>query len=742
MNNGWEPDDDWHVEERDWYKDLMSYEKDWLISSPYYDEQTGLYCVTFAKKVYNDKTGEFMGNFGIDFYMDKLVDILGNSYSDSQYAFLVDAKGEIINHPFGKYQMSENGSANIIGLPYNSVESDGKDIQIIKDYDDRYKTVISTRNEESGFSIYVVNDLFWIYKSVFIMGAICLVAMIVCVILVYILMTNLISLQNKANLKLRESADAAIAADRAKSGFLAQMSHEIRTPINAVLGMNEMILHESDDPRIIEYSANIQSSGKTLLALINSILDFSKIEDKKMEIIPVEYNTAVMINDLVTSVFHRAVDKGLKFTVDADESLPCMLKGDDVRIKQVILNLLTNAVKYTERGSVNLIIRQEKRTDDEIEIYVEVKDTGIGIKEEDISGLFESFKRLDEKRNRNIEGTGLSMSIATKLLEMMGSNLNVESVYGEGSRFFFTLNQIIVDKTPMGKYDLHSITNLLGDNKGMILYSPKARILVVDDNPMNQSVAENFLGLYGIKADKAFSGAECLEIIRNKTYDIILLDHMMPKMDGIEVIREIKKQKLIPDSTKMVVLTANAIIGAREMYISEGFDSYLTKPIESRELEKLLRNSLPKEIVQLVPVESRKSSKPVAEDNDSFSWDDIMAIREKCPELNMAAGMANCMESREFWIDTVSGFVESERSAELCSAFEKGDWKLYRIVVHSMKSAAKTIGAELVSEHARILEFSALDGNTDYIRQRHGEFIDEYKMLVENIRKVLELCAK
>ncbi len=743
MNNGWEPDDNWKVEERDWYKDLMASEGSWLISSPYYDEQTGLYCVTFAKKVYNYKTGEFLGNFGIDFYMDKLVDILGSSYGDSQYAFLVDAKGEIINHPFGKYQMSENESTNIVSLPYNLSVTNGKDIEIIKDYDDRYKLIISTRNEVSGFSTYVVNDIFSVYSNIFITGTICLLSMIICVILVYTLITNLINLQNKANINLRESADAAIAADKAKSDFLAQMSHEIRTPINAVLGMNEMILHESSDPRIREYSANIQSSGKTLLSLINSILDFSKIENNKMEIIPVEYETAVMINDLVTSVKQRAADKGLEFTVEADKELPSMLRGDDVRIKQVIVNLLTNAVKYTEKGSVRLTVRQEARTDKTVQIYVNVKDTGIGIREEDIEGLFTSFKRLDEKRNRDIEGTGLGMSIATKLLEMMGSKLEVKSVYGKGSEFFFILDQGIADEKPMGEYNKHNESEQNSRNADQILYAPDVKILVVDDNAMNLKVAENFLSIYGINADKASSGAECLDIIRKNKYDIILLDHMMPKMDGIEVLKEIKSRKLVPDNTKIIVLTANAIIGSREAYISEGFDGYLTKPVERKELEKILRQYLPDDKISFRPAEKPAAkTEEAAADDDSFTMKDIMDIRDICPELNMPAGLANCMDSKEFWLDTASGFVESERTGELCSALENKDWKLYRIVVHSMKSASKTIGAEMISERAKRLELSAANGETEVILRDNDDFVSDFRKLIENIRKVLEICSK
>ena len=742
MNTGWEPDDDWRVEERDWYKELMASENGWIISSPYLDEQTGLYCVTFAKRVYNDTTGEFLGNFGIDFYMDKLVDILGSSYSDSQYAFLVDAKGEIINHPFGKYQMSDTDSTNVVSLPYYAVGVNGSDIRIIKDYDERYKVIISTRNEMSGFSIYVVTDLFSVYGSSLISGTVCILALITCVILVYILMSNLINLQNRANKKLKESADAAIRADKAKSDFLAQMSHEIRTPINTVLGMNEMILHESSDTKIRDYSTNIQSAGRTLLSLINSILDFSKIEDNKMEIISAEYNTALLINDLVASVTQRAEGKGLELIVDADESLPSMLYGDDVRVKQVILNLLTNAVKYTEKGTVKLTVKTESRKENSIRILVDVTDTGIGIREEDIGALFESFTRLEEKRNRHIEGTGLGMAITTKLLEMMGSKLEVRSVYGKGSSFFFTLEQNIVDNTPMGNYAEHTESEHGTDHNNEILYAPDAKILVVDDNPMNLRVADDFLHLYGIEPELASSGSKCLELIRINHYDIIFLDHMMPKMDGIEVIREIRKNSLVPDSTEVIVLTANAIIGAREMYLSEGFDGYLTKPLENKELEKCLRRNLPEIKKQFRDVKESKQIEQDAPDDDSFTMKDIIDIRDICPGLNMSAGMANCMDSKEFWLDTVDGFISSERTGELCTAFENNDSKAYRIVVHSMKSAARTIGAELVSEHARLLEFAAADGDLDYIRKNHDSFLSEFRELIEKMKEVLKLWEK
>ncbi len=391
-------------------------------------------------------------------------------------------------------------------------------------------------------------------------------------------------------LKLEKTA--AESANEAKSSFLAQMSHEIRTPINAILGMNEMVLRESSEPQIKEYAENIKSSGRTLLSIINSILDFSKIEDGKMEIEPVSYETATLIYDLENTILERAKTKGLELIIDADEKLPKTLRGDDIRIKQVITNLLTNAVKYTEKGSVTLSVKKESETDGTAMIAVSVIDTGIGIKEEDIGVLTESFKRVDLIHNRTIEGTGLGLSIVTGLLSKMDSQLEVKSVYHQGSAFSFVLPQKVENSEPMGDYKKRTHKQAEKDDKEEKFSAPDARVIVVDDNKMNLKVAGKLLGLFGIKADMVGSGKEALQVLSEKEYDIIFLDHMMPEMDGIEVLREIKARKLISDKTEVIALTANAISGVREMYLSEGFDDYLSKPIEPAELEAILRKYL------------------------------------------------------------------------------------------------------------------------------------------------------
>ena len=322
-------------------------------------------------------------------------------------------------------------------------------------------------------------------------------------------MTTLTQIKNEK--KLEEAVQDALAAGRAKSQFLAQMSHEIRTPINAVLGMNEMILREASDENVLDYSETIQEAGKTLLNLINSILDFSKIEDGKMEIIPTEYATSSLIHNLAYSVSERARIKGLDFVIDIDETLPSVLIGDDVRLTQIVSNLLTNAVKYTEKGYVKLSIRNAGRRGDDVKLSISVKDTGIGIQEKDREKMFESFERLDEIRNRNIEGTGLGMAIVTKLLEMMGSEIHLYSVYGEGSNFFFELLQGVKDETPIGKYSSKSARSKKENEMEQYLYTVDAKVLVVDDNEMNLKVIKNLLRRCGITPALAglFPGFSC-----------------------------------------------------------------------------------------------------------------------------------------------------------------------------------------------------------------------------------------
>ncbi len=401
-------------------------------------------------------------------------------------------------------------------------------------------------------------------------------------------------------------------ATQAKSAFLANMSHEIRTPINAVLGMNEMILRESDEKNIISYSENIRSAGNTLLGLINNILDFSKIEAGKMELEPVDYDLSSVINDLVNVVQIRANEKGLIIALDIDPKTPKRLYGDEIRIKQVITNLLTNAVKYTEKGTVTFRIGYEKTDEkDQVNLKVAVEDTGIGIKPEDISRLFEKFDRIEEKRNRNIEGTGLGMNISQRLLEMMGSVMNVESTYEEGSKFSFVLRQKVTKWEELGDY-ARAYERLAGERRDYHekFAAPEAEVLAIDDNPMNLLVFKSLLNKTKVKIDTAKDGYEGLKYAHGKKYDIIFFDHMMPGIDSIETLHEMKGQKDNPNlNTPCICLTANAISGAREYYLDAGFDEYLTKPVDPSKLEEMMSRFLPEEkIVSAAEIEAENKN--------------------------------------------------------------------------------------------------------------------------------------
>ena len=387
-------------------------------------------------------------------------------------------------------------------------------------------------------------------------------------------------------------------ANKAKSNFLANMSHEIRTPINAIMGMNEMVLRECRDENIIEYSQNIQSASSNLLSIINDILDFSKIEAGKMEIVEVNYQLSSLLNDVINMIQVKANEKNLKFEININENLPSVLWGDEVRIRQVIVNILSNAVKYTKEGSVYFNV------DGEIKgsilcLKIAIKDTGIGIKEEDKAKLFSHFERLDIEKNRNVEGTGLGLAITYNLVQQMHGKLKVESEYEVGSTFTIYLPQQIENASPIGNFQekYHSYMKV---RKGYheTFQAPNASVLVVDDNSMNLLVVKNFLKKTMVQVTTCQNGEDCLKLMQQNKYHIVFLDHMMPGIDGIETLKRSKQMQYnTSKDAVMIALTANAIVGVREMYLQEGFDDYLSKPVRGYELEAVLQKYLPKELI-------------------------------------------------------------------------------------------------------------------------------------------------
>jgi len=542
----------------------------------------------------------------------------------------------------------------------------------------------------------------------------------------------------KTNKKLTELKEMADAANKAKSNFLANMSHEIRTPINTVLGMDEIILREATDVQIKSYAENIRDAGTTLLSLVNDLLDFSKIECGKMEILPVEYEIANVLTEVINMIEIKAANKKLEFKAIVAEDMPYLLFGDEIRLKQVITNLLTNAVKYTEEGSVILKVDWKEAGDSSVSLIVSVIDTGIGIKEEDLSRLFVSFERIEERRNRNIEGTGLGISITKELLELMNSSLNVRSEYGVGSTFSFTLKQGIRDRKPVGKFrEKYAYSNEKSKKYRTTFVAPNAKILVVDDNSMNLSVVEGLLKNTTIQVDCANSGAAALELCNDLKYDIIFMDHMMPYMDGIETLKNIKAATDGPNiDTPVIVLTANAVSGAKEMYLQEGFVDYMSKPIQGKRLEEKIVEFLPED--KYVMIEYDDMEKKLYQNLWKAVADDILSEYQfKILDIPMA------VESAEGDKDCVIFLFESFRDnvdknkTDIVSAYEKEDYSNYTIFVHALKSTSKMIGAQNLSEMARKMEESGKAGEFDYIRENYEAMINEYDAVVTEINDYL-----
>ena len=526
--------------------------------------------------------------------------------------------------------------------------------------------------------------------------------------------TNIVHFVDQEIEKEKLSADLRIAQKTSenKSQFLSNVSHELRTPINAVLGLDEMILRESKESATIEYATDIQNAGKTLLSLVNDILDSSKLEEGKMELIPTEYELSSMINDLVNMIGVKAEDKGLELLVEVDENIPHVLFGDEIRIKQVILNILTNAVKYTEQGSVLLEIGFIKsRSADSIMLRARVKDTGIGIKEDDLKKLFSRFERIEEERNKNIEGTGLGMNIVRRLLKLMNSELHVESVYGEGSDFSFEIEQRVVRWEPIGDFGeaYKSFVDGRAEYEAKFV-APDAKLLVVDDTTMNLTVVKGLLKEIKAEIITAESGAEALEKVKEIKFDIIFMDQRMPKMDGVETFHEMQKLSEAGENlsakTPVIMLTANAVSGSREQFLKEGFSDYLSKPIDPGKLEIMVRTYLPDEKV-LDPAEYEVEEFAPDEDGGSSAEEEspVVEALKGLASIDYEAALVNC-GSEELLLEVLKDFLEAipKKSRDIRSCWEGKDYKNYTILVHALKSSSRLLGANELSEQAAFLE--------------------------------------
>lgn len=538
----------------------------------------------------------------------------------------------------------------------------------------------------------------------------------------------------------------AESANLAKSDFLANMSHEIRTPINAVLGMNEMILREdqraqelavNDSVDMIEtlkninvYASDVKNAGHNLLAIVNDILDFSKIEAGKMDITEAPYQLSSLLNDLNNMILFKAQDKKLDFKIDVDRTLPDDLYGDEVRVRQVLTNILGNAVKYTEKGSVRLTLRGEEQGDGTILLKAEISDTGIGIRPEDKDKLFTKFQRLEMEKNSTVEGTGLGLVITQRLLDMMGGTISVESEYGKGSVFTVTIPQRIVSNVSVGNFQERFENNMQhGSSYKESFRAPGARILVVDDTRINLAVVENLLKSTLMRIDTALSGAEAVKKAEDTAYDLILMDQRMPEMDGTEALHKIRETSGGKSSKAPVIcLTADAVIGAKERYLSEGFSDYLTKPIDSFALEKMLKKYLPSSKVELVKAEEKPEE--VHEETTADGFDVLRAAG-----VNPSVGLQYTNNDESFYRTMLNEYAVSypEKSGKINENFSGGNWKEYGVYVHALKSTSKMIGAMELSELALRLEEAAKNSDVDTIKGKHDLMMKRYEAVTKAI---------
>ncbi len=524
-------------------------------------------------------------------------------------------------------------------------------------------------------------------------------------------------------------------ANRAKTNFVSNMSHEIRTPMNSIVGITEILLRSRHSPKEQEYLLNIQSSGRVLLTIINDVLDCSKMEAGKMQLFDEPYDTCSLFHDLRISMENRIGHSGLELIYDIDQDIPCKLKGDMGRIRQVIINLVNNAIKYTEKGSVRFSVHVRQKNTDKVMLYYEVADTGIGIRKEDQKILFDAFQRVEMDRNRYVEGTGLGLTISQNLVNMMGGVIEVESEYGKGSRFFFTIEQTIIDPTPVSAVNYNGQKDNVTEKEAECLFiAPEAHILLVDDNELNLVVAKELLKPLRMQIDTAENGLQAVKMVRGSQYDLVLMDHMMPVMDGIEAAKAIRalpedKYQKLP----IIALTANAMVDARKEFLNAGMNGFVAKPIDFARICNQLKLWLPKDLVRDVPKEEAK--KLLADD---------LSDREIQPEdpqmgFSFEEGVKHC-GSKAALMKTIRIFYRTidSKADKIEQCLKEGLISDYVVEVHALKSSALLIGAVPLSEAAKELEDYGKQGKTEVLEEKTPDVLTLYRDLKNILRPYAE----
>ncbi len=533
---------------------------------------------------------------------------------------------------------------------------------------------------------------------------------------------------------MKELVEQAEAANQAKTAFVSNISHEIRTPMNSIVGITEVMLRKEHEPQEQEYLMNIQSSGQALLTIINDVLDFSKMESGKMQLYIEPYDTLSLFHDMKMTFENRIGEKPIELLYDIDQNIPCVLKGDMGRIRQIIMNLVSNAIKYTNQGYVKFSVQMKQRQEDSVTLYYEVEDSGMGIRKEDQKILFDSFQRVDLKKNRRIEGTGLGLTISRDLVNMMGGTIGVESEYGKGSKFYFTITQEIVNATPISEVDYEQRHSSVLEREAESMFAaPEAHVLLVDDNQMNLVVAKALLEPLQMQIDTADNGAQAVELVQTQDYDLVLMDHMMPVMDGVEATKRIR-QLMNPkyQTLPIIALTANAMVDAREEFQQAGMNGFVAKPIDFHAICKQLKQWLPKECIQEVTKEEAREMIVAGNVEESVKQDEQM-------EWNWKDGLQYC-GTEKVLRRTMKIFYQmiDSKTSRIEQCLQEGLIRDYTIEVHALKSSALLIGAVRLSEMAKELEaygnaedIAALEEKTDAMLSMYQSFKDKLRPFVE-----------
>ena len=537
--------------------------------------------------------------------------------------------------------------------------------------------------------------------------------------------------------EMEEKNEVAREALEAKSNFLANMSHEIRTPMNAIYGMAELLEEKDFGREEKEYIATIKRSSENLLSIINEILDFSKVDSGKMDVVEEPYEFNDMVQDVITIIEFRLKDKHIKLQLEIDANIPREMKGDETRIRQILINLLNNAVKFTNQGSITLNIKWMEKDDMQGDLMIDVIDTGIGISQENLSKLFTAFGQIDTRKNRNVEGTGLGLAICKKLIDIMGGDISVESKLKEGSTFRVVLPQKIYDPRPCNYVNKQEEIHFTKESYRITFTAPRAKVLIVDDNKVNRQVARELMKLFGFEASLAESGQEAVDRVQKHlvSYDIIFMDHMMPYMDGVEATKVIRKlngdyAKTVP----IVALTANAIKGVEQKFLDAGMNDYLPKPIRVEQLSDILRRWLPHK----KQFTAGTSLEEIERKEANIRWDrlPIEELLEQLDGIDVESGIKNCAGSKSAYFELLQTYASSNLANVLNDYFEKEDLENYAITAHSIKGASKTIGALDVADKAYTLERAGKRGDITFIWDHHSEMVEEYTTILKMLKRI------